>query len=46
MVLDGFEMFPYYRDMTRLSATLSKLREEGRFRVLSPAIGIDFTSND
>lgn len=32
--------------MTRLSATLSRLKEEGRFRALSPAKGIDFTSND
>lgn len=44
----------YYRDMNRLSATLSrtlsKLREENRFRTLVPAgvssQSIDFTSND
>lgn len=32
--------------MNRYSATLSRLKEEGRFRALSPAMGIDFTSND
>ncbi|MBY0428951.1 MAG: 8-amino-7-oxononanoate synthase [Alphaproteobacteria bacterium] len=32
--------------MTRFTATLSKLKEEGRFRALSPAKGIDLTSND
>ena len=32
--------------MTRFTATLTKIKEEGRFRSLSSAKGIDFTSND
>ena len=32
--------------MTRLSATLQHLKDESRFRTLSPVKGIDFTSND
>lgn len=32
--------------MTRFTATLNKIKEEGRFRALLPARGIDFTSND
>ncbi len=32
--------------MTHFAATLRKLKEEGRFRALSSAGGIDFTSND
>ncbi len=46
MSIDEAKNFSYYKYMTRFTATLTKIKEEGRFRTLSPARGIDFTSND
>lgn len=44
--MDEDKNVAYYKCMTRFTATLTKLKEESRFRALSPAKGIDFTSND